>query len=717
MIRINDITDKVLDYNIDADIDFIRRAYVYSAQVHQGQTRLSGEPYLMHPLEVAGILADMKFDEVSIAAALLHDVIEDTWASDEDLKEMFGEEVHIIVAGVTKLSVLTFGSSQEREAENIRKMILAMADDIRVILIKLADRLHNMRTLHFHKSDEKKRKIAQETLDIYTPIAARLGIYWIKSELENIAFKYTMPNEFRRIKSMVNTDKEDRMEYVEEVKNLILDKMEKSGLGCEVFGRHKQYYSIFQKMVSQDLEFREIYDLTAFRVILESIPQCYEALGLIHSMWKPIPNKFKDYIGVPKPNMYQSLHTTMIGPYGERIEIQIRTKEMDRVAKSGIAAHWTYKEGSKADEKLNNQFTWIQNLLDTHQDYKDPKEFLENVKIDLFPDDVYVFTPQGEIKNMPKGACPVDFAYTIHTEVGNQCIGAKVNGRLVSLNHELQTGDIVEIMTRKGSHPSKDWINFVITVKARSRIRQWIKSQDTERSLDLGREMLDKTFKKKRLNFSTAIKSGEIDRVIEELGYKNIDSLITAVGYGKVTPLQVLGKFTQKPSTPEDQDKLLSKLMNRVAEKKKRITEDGVMVKGLDDILIRFGKCCSPVPGDSIIGYITIGQGVTVHRIGCKSALKMNPDRSVDVEWADGITESYPVTIEVKAMDRVGLLADLSLSISKNNANILSANTEIKSTSVSFCFFKITVDGTDRLDRVLNDIKKIRSIQEVKRVT
>jgi len=491
MIRINDIIDKISEYNPEADVDLIGRAYIFSAKVHEGQTRLSGEPYLSHPLEVAGILVEMKLDVVSVVAGLLHDVIEDTYATDEELGEIFGAEVLHIVSGVTKLSILPYASDQARQAGNIRKMLLAMADDIRVILIKLADRLHNMRTLQFHTSPTKQRKIAQETLDIFAPIAARLGIYWIKIELENIAFKYTMPEEYARIQNLVARDRQEREHYIDTVKEYIRIKMEENDLPCEVLGRYKNIYSIYQKMLQQNLSFDEVYDIIAFRIVLDTIPQCYEALGLVHALWKPIAPKFKDYIGMPKPNMYRSLHTTVIGPYGEHIEIQIRTKEMDQVAKSGIAAHWSYKEGKSVDIKTVETFAWVQKLVENQDNIKDPDEFLENVRIDLFPDEVYVFTPQGDIKSLPKGATPVDFAYAIHSEVGNQCVGAKVNGRMVPLKYELQTGESVSIITQKGHQPSKDWLHFVKSVKARSRIKQWIKTQEKERSLSLGREMCE----------------------------------------------------------------------------------------------------------------------------------------------------------------------------------------------------------------------------------
>jgi GTP pyrophosphokinase len=713
MIRINDIIDKITEYHPDADLDIIDRAYIYSARVHDGQVRLSGEPYLSHPLEVAGILADMKLDVVSVAAGLLHDVVEDTHASIEEINEMFGKDVSHIVSGVTKLSVLPFSSgSQARQAESIRKMILAMADDIRVILIKLADRLHNMRTLKFH-SPKKKVKIARETLDIYAPIAGRLGIYWIKKELEDTSFMYLQPDEYFKIEQLVNKDKEEGEKYIEKVKDLIKKKMDEHDLECEVLGRYKYFYSIYKKMLSQNLEFEDVYDIIAFRIILDTVPHCYEALGVIHSLWKPVAKKFKDYIGVPKPNMYQSLHTTVIGPFGERIEIQIRTQEMDKVAKSGIAAHWSYKEGLQFDEKTTKTFSWIQNLVENQENFENPDEFLENVRIDLFPDEVYVFTPRGEIKTVPSGATPVDFAYLIHTEVGSQCVGAKVNGRIVPLQYELKTGDTVEITTSKKSHPSKDWLNFVKTVKARSRIRQWIKTQEKERSITLGREMCEKAFRKYRLNFNTLLKSEEMEKVVEHFGFRHVDDLIASVGYGKITPLQIVRKFEPKSEEKEDSLSFLDKIISRVRKKKPKT---GVTVKGVDDILVKFGKCCQPVPGDSITGYITRGYGVTVHRTSCINAMKMSPERQIDVEWSVDIADTYPVKILVRSYDRVGLLADITANISKNGANILSANTETRDSKIVDSLFTIAVENTDHLNRVLSAIRKIKYIQHVRRI-
>ncbi len=713
MIRINDIIEKVVAHNPKADVDLINQAYVYSARVHAGQVRLSGEPYLSHPLEVAHILAQMKLDTVSIAAGLLHDVVEDTHATEVEIGEIFGSEVQHIVAGVTKLSTLTFASSRQRQAESIRKMLLAMADDIRVILIKLADRLHNMRTLRFHSQEGKRRKIAQETLDIYAPIASRLGIYWIKSELEDISFMYLQPEAYERIKGLVAKDREQREAYIQEVKQLIKGKMAENHLECSVTGRYKRFYSIYHKMLSQNLDFEEVYDIIAFRIILDTIPQCYEALGHVHAMWKPIDYKFKDYIGRPKPNMYQSLHTTVIGPRGERVEIQIRTHEMDRVAESGIAAHWSYKEGRSIDETASQRFAWIQSIVENQENIRDPNEFLENVRIDLFPDEVYVFTPQGDIKSLPRGATPVDFAYLIHTEVGHRCTGAKVNGRMVPLKYELKTGDIVEILTAKNHHPSKDWIKFVRTVKARSRIRQWIKIQERQRSLTLGREMCEKAFQKEGLSFNAFLKSEKLPEIVQSLGFKSADDLIASVGYGKNTPLQIIRKYMPKPDSADDGSSIFNKLIGKVRRKKAR---DGILVKGLDDILVKFGKCCRPVPGDPITGYITQGFGVTVHRSSCKNALKMNPERQIEVQWSDAVTDTYPVKIRVSSYDRMGLLADVAAAIAKHNANILNANTSVRDNKVVDSQFTIAVKDTAHLNQVLAEIRKVKRILDVKRL-
>lgn len=712
MIRINDILDKIAEYNPGADLDVIDRAYVYSARVHSGQMRLSGEPYLSHPLEVAAILADMKLDVESIAAALLHDVIEDTHATEQEILEMFGPGILHIVAGVTKISKLTFSTKAAQQAESLRKMILAMADDIRVVLIKLADRIHNMRTLKFHKSQEKQRSIAQETLDIYAPIAARLGIFWIKQELEDLSFLYTHPEEYASIDLLVNKAKEERESYIATVMERVKEKLANSNIEADVKGRYKQHYSIYHKMVTQNLEFEELYDIVAFRIIVDTVSRCYEVMGLIHSMWKPISGKIKDYIGVPKPNMYQSLHTTVIGPRGDRVELQIRTREMDKIAESGIAAHWSYKQGGGFDEKTGEAFAWIRNLVENQENFSDPDEFLENVRIDLYSDEIYIFTPHGEIKTLPKGATPVDFAYLIHTEVGDQCTGARVNGKLVTLTHGLVTGDTIEIVTTKGSHPSADWLNFVKTVKAKTKIRQWVRTRERERSITLGREMCEKQFRKKGHSFAALVKSGVIAQVSDGYGFKQVEDLIAHVGFGKITPVQIMNRALPGVETQKEPS-IFDKLIKSKIRKKSR---DGIIVKGLDDILVRFSKCCNPLPGDPIIGYITQGQGVTVHRKNCVTVQKMDPERQIDVEWSNDFTESYPALIRVRSTDRFGLLADVVAAITKNNANIINASTDTSELSAVSSYFTISVESTDRLRKIMTEIRKVKQVKDVKRM-
>jgi guanosine-3',5'-bis(diphosphate) 3'-pyrophosphohydrolase len=712
MIRITDILDRINAYNPDADLDLVERAYIYSARIHQGQVRLSGEPYLSHPLEVAGLLTDLKLDPVCVAAGLLHDAIEDTKATSEDIEALFGERVTAIVEGVTKLSGLAFRSSEARQAENIRKMILAMADDIRVILIKLCDRLHNMRTLQF-QTEKKQIKIARETLDIYAPLASRLGIHWIKTELEDIAFMYLFPHQYREIANRVDKKRDAQQKYIDTIREIIEAKMAEAGLTFGLQGRHKHLHGIYQKMMNQGVDFEEVYDILAFRITVDTIPQCYQAIGVIHSIWKPIPKRFKDYIGIPKHNMYQSLHTTVIGPFGERVEIQIRTKEMDRVARDGIAAHWQYKEKGDFDQKTGAVFTWLRKLVEEQKDLKDPDEFMESVQIELFPDEVYVFTPRGDVMALPRGATPIDFAYAIHSEVGYQCSGAKVNGRMVPLKYELNTGERVEITTSPKHKPSKDWLSFVKTARARSRVRQVIKAEERRRSLTLGREMCDKALHRYHSSLKKFLKSPEFEHATKELGYKTTDDLLAGVGYGKVTPLQVLRYLLPKSEVKDDKETIATKLKERV---QKRRPKAGILVKGVDDILVRFGKCCSPLPGDPITGYITLGQGVTVHRTGCLHAMNMDPARRIELEWSPDITEDYPVRIHVLCRDRIGLLATITAAISEAKANIVDASVKTRSDTRADCYFTITVSDADHLDNVMAALKKIQFVMEVNRL-
>ena len=713
MIRITDILDRISACEPEADLDLVERAYIYSARIHEGQVRLSGEPYLSHPLEVAGLLTELKLGPTSVAAGLLHDTLEDTKATMEDLTGLFGETVAHIVEGVTKLSRLAFRSSEARQAESIRKMILAMADDIRVILIKLCDRLHNMRTLQF-QNEKKQIRIAQETLDIYAPLAGRLGIHWIKTELEDIAFMYLFPHEYREIANQVAKRKQEQQEQIDSIKKIIETNMADANLPCKAEGRYKHFYGIYQKMMKQGVDFEEVYDILAFRIILDTVPQCYQAVGIIHSIWKPIAKRFKDFISMPKPNMYQSLHTTVIGPLGERVEIQIRTKRMDRVARHGIAAHWQYKEKTGFDEKTGAAFAWLRKLVEEQKNLKDPDEFMESVRMELFPDEVYLFTPRGDVLTLPKAATPVDFAYAIHSEVGNQCTGAKVDGRMVPLKYELKTGQRVEIITSPHHQPSKDWLNFVKTARARSRVRQHIKAEERKWSLVLGREMCDKVLRKYNASLNKYLKSHDMEKAAHDLGYKTADDLIAGVGYGKVTPLQVARHLLPKSELKDEKETVVSRLKQRIRGRK---AKSGILVKGLDDVLVRFGKCCSPLPGDPVVGYITRGQGVTVHLTRCPHALSMDPERRIELQWAPETEEVYPVRIHVLCHDRMGLLANITAAISEGEANILDASVSTRADKRAECFFTISVSGADHLENVIKSVKKIRHVIKVSRLS
>src|SRR5512137_2118795 len=627
MIRLNDILDKVAAYNPTADLNIIRKAYVYCAKVHQGQTRLSGEPYIIHPMEVAGLLADLRLDVPSIVTGFLHDTIEDTLATYEELVEMFGEEVAQLVDGVTKISKIHFKTKEESQAENFRKMLLAMANDIRVILVKLADRLHNMRTLQY-QPEPKQRSIARETLDIYAPIANRLGISWIRSELEDLSFRYMDPQLYYDLASKVTKKKQERESDVAQVKEIIQQKLAEHGIKGEVSGRSKHLYSIYRKMESRNVDIDQIYDLIAIRILVEDIRECYEVLGIIHSTWKPVPGRFKDYIAMPKGNMYQSLHTTVIGPFAERMEVQIRTIEMHRVAEAGIAAHWKYKEGKGYDEKEVKRFAWLRHLLEWQQELQDSKEFMDSVKVELFPEEVYVFTPKGDVKAFPKGSTPIDFAYSVHTDVGHRCVGAKVNGKLVPLKHELKTGDIIEVVTSPHHTPSKDWLKIVRSSRARNKIRAWIKTEERKRSISLGREICEKEFRRFSLNFAKLQKSGDIKRVAGDFGFVGEDDLMAAVGYGKLSAGQIIGKILPHEKIQERAEHKESRL-TAVLNKIKGTSSSAVEISGVDDVLVRFAQCCNPVAGDEIIGFITRGKGVTIHTADCHLALESDPERRI----------------------------------------------------------------------------------------
>ena len=727
MLRLNDILDRVSAYHPSPDLDVIKKAYVYSAKVHQGQVRKSGEPYLIHPLEVAGILAELKLDEASIVTGLLHDTIEDTLATPEELRELFGEEVAQLVDGVTKLSQFSASanvSQEEKQAENFRKMIVAMARDIRVILVKLADRTHNMRTLE-HMAPEKQQRIAQETLDIYAPLANRLGISWVKVELEDLAFKYLKPIEYAELWNKVESRKKERDRYVEDVIAILKARMEAAGIVTRISGRMKHLYSVHRKMKAQSISYEQVHDTIAFRIIVPSVATCYEALGYVHSQYKPIPGRFKDFIAIPKPNMYQSLHTTVIGPYGERIEIQIRTEEMHRIAEEGIAAHWAYKAGKdRTPSKDDAQFAWLRQLMEWQQDLKDPNEFLETVKVDLFSDEVFVFTPKGDVRSLPLGATPVDFAYSIHGDVGDRCVGAKVNGKIVPLRYKLKNGDIVEVLTQAQSHPNKDWLSFVRTSRAQARVRHYIKQQERDKSLELGREILDKELRRFGLNLNKVIKGGDLARVGAEMGLPGDDGILTALGYGRVQPQHVVEKLVP----PEQLAKMAEGdaatrgvgRVERIAEIIKKVagrpSKTGVRINGIDDVLVRFGRCCNPVPGDNIVGFITRGRGITVHTLACDKVLSTDPDRRVDVSWDVSSDFKRPVTVRILTADRPGLLAEITATFSGKGVNISQANCRSTGDDRGVNTFEVSISDVRQLNECLHAIERISGVFSVERV-
>jgi GTP pyrophosphokinase len=714
MIRLNDILDKVASYNSAADMDLIRKAYVFCAKVHQGQTRLSGEPYLVHPMEVAAILADLRLDVPTVVTGLLHDTIEDTLTTEEELEATFGQEVANLVDGVTKISKIHFKTKEESQAENFRKMLLAMANDIRVILVKLADRLHNMRTLQY-QPEPKQRSIAKETLDIYAPMAHRLGISWIKSELEDLSFRYLDAQIYYDLASKVALKKKERESHVEEVKKIIIAKLAEHGIKGEVSGRSKHLYSIYRKMQNRNVDIDQIYDLIAIRVQVEDIRECYEVLGIIHSTWKPIPGRFKDYIAMPKGNMYQSLHTTVIGPFGDRMEVQIRTGEMHRVAEAGIAAHWKYKEGKGYDEREVKRFAWLRQLLEWQQELQDSREFMDSVKVELFPEEVYVFTPKGDVKSFPRGSTPIDFAYSVHTDVGHRCIGAKVNGKLVPLKYELKTGDIIEVLTSPHHTPSKDWLKIVKSSRARNKIRAWVKTEERKRSITLGHEIVEKDFRRYSLNFGKLQKAGEIKRVAVEFGFVGEDDLMAAVGYGKLSATQIVGKLIPTEKLEEHIERKESRV-GRVMQRLTRKSTSAITISGVDDVLVRFGKCCNPVPGDDIIGFITRGRGVTVHTTDCPLALESDPERRIEIAWNKDKRAALPVKIRVSCHDQKGILAGITQAITNCEANIASASIQSTVDKRGINLFEVEVTDLDHLKRVINNIMKVGGVIQVERL-
>jgi GTP pyrophosphokinase len=713
-MKIGDLVEKVQSYHPAADVEVIRKAYEFSAKVHKGQKRASGEPYLIHPMAVASIITDLKLDEPSIVGGLLHDTVEDTLTTLDELRSIFGKEITALVDGVTKLSRTNFSSREEKQAENFRKMLMAMGKDVRVILIKLADRVHNMRTLD-HMPVDKQMLTAQETLDIYAPMSHRLGIAWIKTELEDLSLKYLHPEIYHQLKRNVAKKRTDRERYIEEVISIIARKLEAEGIEADVTGRPKHFYSIYQKMESQNLLYDQIYDLVAFRVLVDTAREAYEALGIIHSQWRPVSGRFKDYIAVPKPNMYQALHTSVIGPYGERMEIQIRTHEMHRVAEEGIAAHWRYKEGEDFQVSDIQRYTWLRQLLEWQQNLQDPQEFLHSLKDDLFSEGLYVFTPKGDLLNFPKGSTVIDFAYRIHSDIGLHCSGARVNGQLVSLKYILRSGDTVEIITTPQQVPSRDWLKWVKTPRAKSKIRNWLKAQQRERSVALGREILESDLHRYSLDYSTLKAQGKLESLPKELGLKDEEALLAALGYGRITAGQVLSKLLppeKLESSHKQPEGSLERLFRLASGKIKHL---GIRVKGIDDVLVRFALCCHPLPGEHIVGFITRGRGVTVHTIGCPTILESDPQRKIEVSWEENVQAPRPVKIEVTCVDQPGLLASISAAITSANANIARAQIRTFTSQKAINTFEVMIQNSEHLKQVLQNILNVKGVYKAVR--
>src|SRR5690554_5977111 len=714
MTRLPEIIQKVTSYHPGADVSLIHRAYDFAALHHDGQMRRSGDPYFTHPVSVAAIIADMRLDARSVAAALLHDVVEDCDIPLREVEERFGEDVAFLVDGVTKLGKVNFASKEDQQAESFRKMLVAMARDIRVLLVKLADRLDNMRTLDFMSPGSRER-IARETLDIYAPLAARLGIHWMMAELEDLCFKYLHPADYERLNDQVERAHREAGKYVTDTCARIHKLLLARGFSAEVSGRQKHLYSIYKKMRRTEREFDQINDFIAFRVLTENVSDCYAALGVVHSEWMPVPRRFKDYVALPKPNMYQSLHTTVIGPENRRIEIQIRTYEMHRTAEFGIAAHWQYKAKGGLDTKDAARFAWLRQLVEFQKEVRDPEEFYESVREDLFSEEIFVFTPKGEVLTFPRNATPVDFAYAIHSEVGDRCAGARVNGSLVPLRHKLRNGDVVEIITRANHHPSKDWLNFITTRKARSRVHAYLRQRGREQGIKLGRDLLEREFRKNDLSFSRFLKSNELKTALSQLSIKHLDDLLAQVGYGKLKAIDIV-HLVAPPAEEARRESLRPGLIERTVRKVKSTPNDGVLIEGMDHMLIRFGKCCSPVFGDPITGWITRGRGVTVHRRGCPRAMEQDPARRVEVSWSEGTKLDLPVGLRVTTDDRPGVLSAITRVLSENGLNITEASCKTEGVGRAVNHLRLTVGDLDRLRSAIRGVEQIPGVGDVVRV-
>ncbi len=713
MDQIKELVDIIQSYNPEGDVDVLCKAHEFAAAIHGGQARRSGDPYLSHPMEVATILTELRMDERAIAAGLLHDAIEDTQTTIGEIQARFGDEIADLVDGVTKLSKLPFSTREDRQAESFRKMLLAMAQDIRVIVIKLADRLHNMRTLD-PLPEAKRRLIAKETLEIYAPLAHRLGMAKIKQELEDLGLRHLEPEAYRDLSIQIAEKRGEREVQINQVIEILNRKLAEVDIPCEITGRPKHFYSIHRKMREQGKTLDEIYDLTAIRVISRTVKDCYGALGMIHSLWKPIPGRFKDFIAVPKSNMYQSLHTTVIGPKGEPVEIQIRTHEMHRTAEEGIAVHWAYKEGKATLDETERNFVWLRQLLDWSRDLKDSREFLDTVRIDLFPEEVYVFTPKGDVKALPRGATPIDFAFSIHTDIGLRCAGARVNGRIVPLRYELRNGDIVEIVTATTQHPSRDWLKIVKTSRARSRIRVWIKNQERVRSITLGKELLERQIRKLGKRSPSLLKLKTFPEVLQYYKVRDEEELYAAIGFGRISPRKAALQLL-----PPEQARAIADEEAKERKPRTKAIEEGIKIEGVDEILVHFARCCHPLPGDDIIGFITRGRGVSIHAADCPNigAFRYDPERQVRVHWDERFKIAHQVKIRVTiAEDRPGLLAEISTAISSTNANITQAEIKVTEEKRGLNSFVLEVFDLKQLQEAIQAIRRVKGVMRVERI-